>query len=199
MAGDLRGFALQKAELLSGRLREMLSSGQGYLLTRFGLDLGLEPELYPTWVVLSTAAVGLLLVLLLAVSWAAVCGGLLTGKRRRSPAERGVCEPPVKAILTKSVKAEEPQQQQQQPKKKSKKKAADKVTRRNRACFTMVRTNQARLFIVVPRTRRTLLPGYPSLAFSQHCSFFFLPFVLTNVVCRPWTFSASVDASWPLC
>lgn len=125
MAGDLRGFALQKAELLSGRLREMLSSGQDFLLTQFGVDLGLEPELYSTWVVLSTAAAGLLLLLLLAVSWAAVCGALLSGKRRRSPADRDVCELPVKATLTKSVKAEE--QQQQQAKKKSKKKAADKV------------------------------------------------------------------------
>ncbi|XP_075873226.1 metadherin a isoform X2 [Nelusetta ayraudi] len=134
MAGDLRGFALQKAELLCGRLREMLSSGQGYLRTQFGVDLGLEPELYPTWVVLSTAAVGLLLLLLFAVSWAAVCGALLAGKRRRSPADRDVCEPAVKATLSKSAKAEEQQQQQQQqqpPKKKSKKKAADKGAQPN--------------------------------------------------------------------
>lgn len=160
MAGDLRGFALQKAELLCGRLREMLSSGQGYLLTQFGVDLGLEPELYPTWIVLSTAAVGLLLLLLLAVSWAAVCGGLLSGKRRRLPADRDVCEPPVKATLTKSVKAEE-QKEQQQTKKKSKKKAADKVPRRSCTRLTMVRSNQARLFIVVPNTTTTLLSGYP--------------------------------------
>lgn len=157
MAGDLRGFALQKAELLCGRLREMLSSGQGYLRTQFGVDLGLEPELYPTWIVLSTAAVGLLLLLLFAVSWAAVCGALLAGKRRRSPADRDVCEPPVKATLTKSVKAE--QQQQQQPKKKSKKKAADKVPRRSCARFTMVLSKPVRLFIVVPRTTTTLLSG----------------------------------------
>lgn len=136
MAGDLRVFALQKAELLSDRLREMLSTGQEYLLTQFGVDLGLEPELYPTWVVLSTAAVGLLLLLLFAVSWAAVCGALLSGKRRRSPADRDVCEPPAKATLTKSVKAEEQQQQQQpQTKKKSRKKAADKVPRRSCARF----------------------------------------------------------------
>lgn len=136
MAGDLRGFALHKAELLSGRLREMLSSGQGYLRARFGVDLGLEPELYPTWLVLSAAAGALLLPLLLAVSWAAVCGGgLRAGKRRRSPAGRDVrCgddeETPAKATVVggaKSVKAEE--QQQQQLKKRSKKKAADKVPR----------------------------------------------------------------------
>lgn len=119
MAVDLRGFALQKAELLSSRLKEMLSSGQGYLRTRFGVDLGLEPELYPTWIILSTAAAGLLL--LLAVSWAAVCGGLLAGKRRRSPASRGGCEP-VKANLTKTAKAEE-------QKRKNKKKAPEKVPR----------------------------------------------------------------------
>lgn len=141
MAGDLRGFALQKAELLSSRLKEMLSSGQGYLRTRFGVDLGLEPELYPTWIILSTAAAGLLL--LLAVSWAAVCGGLLAGKRRRSPVSRGGCEP-VKANLTKTAKAEE-------QKKKNKKKAPEKVPRTS-CRGTMGSLKQVRPFIVVPRT-----------------------------------------------
>uniref|UniRef100_A0A7N8XA14 Metadherin a n=1 Tax=Mastacembelus armatus TaxID=205130 RepID=A0A7N8XA14_9TELE len=70
MAGDLRGFALEKAELLSSRLKEIVSAGQGYVRAQFGVDLGLKPELYPTWVILSTAAVALLL--LLRLSWAAV-------------------------------------------------------------------------------------------------------------------------------
>uniref|UniRef100_A0A8C6M4C0 Metadherin a n=1 Tax=Nothobranchius furzeri TaxID=105023 RepID=A0A8C6M4C0_NOTFU len=83
MAGDLQSLALEKAELLSSRLKELLTSGQSYVRAQFGVDLGLKPELYPTWVILSTAAVGLLL--LLSVSWAAICGGLLTGKKRRSP------------------------------------------------------------------------------------------------------------------
>ncbi|KAE8281864.1 Protein LYRIC Lysine-rich CEACAM1 co-isolated protein Metadherin Metastasis adhesion protein [Larimichthys crocea] len=56
MAGDFQAFALKNAELLSSRLKEALSSGQGYVRAQFGVDLGLKPELYPTWVILSTAA-----------------------------------------------------------------------------------------------------------------------------------------------
>nr|XP_019957588.1 PREDICTED: protein LYRIC isoform X2 [Paralichthys olivaceus] len=103
MAGDLRGFALEKAEMLSGRLKELLSSGQGYLQAQLGVDLGLKPELYPTWVVLSTAAAGLLL--LLALSWAAVCGRALAGKKRGAPVSQGE---PVKASVPKAAKPEEP-------------------------------------------------------------------------------------------
>lgn len=159
MAGNLRGFALQKAELLSGHLREMLSSGQGYILTHLGVDLGLEPELYPTWLVLSTAAVALLLpLLLLAVSWAAVCGALLSGKRRRSPADGDVCQLPAKATLSKSVNAEQ-QQQQQQAKKKGRKKAAEKVPRGKCTRSPTVQSNRERLFIVAPKTTTTLSSG----------------------------------------
>ncbi|XP_071355783.1 metadherin a isoform X2 [Trachinotus anak] len=117
MAGDLEGFALEKAEQLSSRLKELLSSGQGYVRAQFGLDLGLKPELYPTWVILSTAAVGLLL--LLGLSWAAVCGGVLVGKKRGSPVTHGSGEP-VKASFVKTAKPEE-------QKKRNKKKAPEKV------------------------------------------------------------------------
>ncbi|XP_030268046.1 metadherin a isoform X3 [Sparus aurata] len=117
MAGDFQGFALENAELLSSRLKEVLSSGQGYVRAQFGVDLGLKPELYPTWVILSTAAVGLLL--LLGLSWAAVCGGLLVGKKRGSPVTQGSCEPD-KAILAKTAKPEE-------QKKKNKKKTIEKT------------------------------------------------------------------------
>lgn len=117
MARDLQGFALEKAEVLSSRLKELLSSGQGYVRAQFGVDLGLKPELYPTWVILSTAAVGLLL--LLGLSWAAVCGGLLVGKKRGSPVTQGSGEP-VKATYIKTAKPEE-------QKKRNKKKTLEKV------------------------------------------------------------------------
>ncbi|XP_029369867.1 metadherin a isoform X2 [Echeneis naucrates] len=116
MAGDLKAFASDKAELLSGALKELLSSGQEYARARFGLDLGLKPELYPSWVVLSTAALGLLL---LGLSWAAVCGGLLAGKKRGSPVSHGGGEP-AKAGSAKPTKPEE-------PKRRNKKKAAEKT------------------------------------------------------------------------
>lgn len=117
MAGDLQGFALEKAELLSSRLKDLLSSGQGYVRAQFGVDLGLKPDVYPTWVILSTAAVGLLL--LLCLSWAAVCGGLLVGKKRGSPVSQGNGEPG-KASLAKTAKPEE-------QKKRNKKKSLEKV------------------------------------------------------------------------
>ncbi|KAG7235583.1 hypothetical protein INR49_002507, partial [Caranx melampygus] len=122
MAGDWEGFALEKAELLSSRLKELLSSGQGYIRAQFGVDLGLKPELYPTWVILSTAAVGLLL--LLCLSWAALCGGLFVGKKRGSPVTRGGGEP-VKAGLVKATKPEE------QQKKRNKKKTLEKKNQSN--------------------------------------------------------------------
>lgn len=133
MAGDLRGLALEKAELLSSHLKELLSSGQGYVRARFGVDLGLKPELYPTWVILSTAAAGLLL--LISLSWAAVCGGLLAGKKRGSPVTHGSSRSsssgggggePLKAGFAKTAKPEE-------QKKKNKKKTVEKVPQ---AAFT---------------------------------------------------------------
>ncbi|XP_042362429.1 metadherin a isoform X2 [Plectropomus leopardus] len=121
MAGDLRGFALEKAELLSSRLKELLTSGQGYVRDQFGVDLGLKPDVYPTWVILSTAAVGLLL--LLCLSWAAVCGGVFVGKKRGSPVTQGSCEPS-KASFVKIAKPEE-------HKKRNKKKTTEKNTQSN--------------------------------------------------------------------
>lgn len=112
MAGNLQGFALEKVELLSSRLKAVLSYGQGYIRAQFGVDLGLQPELYPTWIILSTTAVGLLL--LVGLSWAAVCG-----KRRGSPVTQGSCEPD-EANLSKTAKPEE-------QKKKNKKKTLEKV------------------------------------------------------------------------
>uniref|UniRef100_A0A8D3CBJ7 Protein LYRIC-like n=1 Tax=Scophthalmus maximus TaxID=52904 RepID=A0A8D3CBJ7_SCOMX len=106
-----------KAEMLSGRLKELLSSGQGYVLAQFGLDLGLKPELCPTWLILSTAAAGLLL--LLALSWAAVRGGLRVRKRRGSAPARASGEPD-RADEATTAKPEE-------QKKRNKKKAVDKV------------------------------------------------------------------------
>lgn len=113
----MQTFAMEKAEFLSSRLKDLMSSGQGYVRAQFGVDLCLKPELYPTWVILSTAAVGLML--LLGLSWAAVCGGLLVGKKRGSPVTQASGEP-VKAVSLKTTKPEE-------PKKKNKKKTLEKV------------------------------------------------------------------------
>ncbi|XP_061904535.1 protein LYRIC-like isoform X2 [Entelurus aequoreus] len=122
MAGDWRGFALlEEAELFSGCLRDLLSSGQTYVRSQFGLDLGLKPEQYPTWLMLTTAVVALLF--LLAGSWAAVCGALLAGRRRPGCRVPHVgCEPSAKAPLTtKPAKPEE-------VKKRNQNKVRDKKT-----------------------------------------------------------------------
>ncbi|XP_071378206.1 metadherin a isoform X1 [Centroberyx affinis] len=128
MAVDLQALALEKAELLSVRLKELLSSGQGYIRAQFGVDLGLKPELYPTWVILSTAVVGLLL--LLGLSWAAVCGGLFAGKKRGSSVTQASGEP-VKAHFIKTAKPEE-------PKKRNKKKSVEKKAQSNGQPVTVV-------------------------------------------------------------
>ncbi|XP_057684378.1 metadherin a isoform X2 [Corythoichthys intestinalis] len=135
MAGDWRqwrGFALEEAEILGGRLKDLLSSGQAFVRSRLGWDLGLEPEFYPTWLVLTTAALGALLVL--AAFLATVCGGGGGDRRRKRSAPppvtlRGGGEvaaktPLVKAPLTKTAKPEE-------TKKKNVKKAGDKKPQPN--------------------------------------------------------------------
>ncbi|XP_055081398.1 metadherin a isoform X2 [Periophthalmus magnuspinnatus] len=118
MAGDIRGFALEKVEFISSRLKELLSSGEGYVRTHFGVDLGLKAEQYPPWVILFTAAAGLLM---LAVSCAAVCGALLGGKKRRLVATTSQGSTELhKAPLTKNnTKSEE-------LKRKNKKKLTEK-------------------------------------------------------------------------
>lgn len=117
MAGDFQDFTLEKVEQLSGRLREVLSGGQAYILARFGVDMGLEPDVYSTWIVLSATAIVLLL--LLAVSWAAVRGSPLLGKTPTSRVDPRSCVPD-KAGLAKPVQVEE-------PKKRNKKKTMEKV------------------------------------------------------------------------
>ncbi|MEQ2171408.1 hypothetical protein GOODEAATRI_010378 [Goodea atripinnis] len=122
MAGDLWRFALETAEMLATRLRELVSSGQGFVRAQFGVELGLKPELYPSWLVLSTAAVGLLL--LLGASWAAVCGGagggLLVRRKLASQVNQSGDEAGKASSNNKGVKAEE-------QKKRNKKKTGDKV------------------------------------------------------------------------
>lgn len=119
MATNWQALALEQAELISSRLRELLSSGQGYIRSHFGVELGLRPEQYPSWVVLLTAVVGLLVVL--SLSWAAVCG---SGKKRRTSASNDSGGEPLKASMIKTVKSEE-------QKKKNKKKSADKKAQSN--------------------------------------------------------------------
>lgn len=113
----------QQAEEGSARLRELLSVGLGFLRTELGLDLGLEPKRYPSWVILvGTGALGLLLLFLLGYGWAAACAGARK-KRRSPPRKREEVTPPTLApedpTQLKNLRSEE-------QKKKNRKKLPEK-------------------------------------------------------------------------
>lgn len=120
MAASWQDVATEWGEVVSDHVRELLSSGLGLLRSRLGVDLGLKPELYPTWAILVAALAG---PLALALLWAAVCGAVLGAKRR--PGGTGVEASPdsTKVLAAKAVKTDE------QQKKRSRKKPADKVRR----------------------------------------------------------------------
>ncbi|XP_016388618.1 protein LYRIC isoform X1 [Sinocyclocheilus rhinocerous] len=118
MDQDWQALATQRAEYVSERIRGLLSSGLDFLRAELGLDLGIKPEQYPSWLILSAALIGLTVLLLIAA-----CG---RRKRRAAPVpvspSTAVAETPVKAAVPpKSVKTEP-----SEPKKKNKKKAAEK-------------------------------------------------------------------------
>ncbi|KAG5856975.1 hypothetical protein ANANG_G00013620 [Anguilla anguilla] len=115
MAAAWQDLATQQAEVLSDRLRELLSTGLGLLRSELGVDVGLKPELYPTWVILLTAFLGLLVIV---VFWVAACGGIFGGKKQSVRTTEESNES-TKASVTKAVKTEE-------QKKKNKKKPAEK-------------------------------------------------------------------------
>uniref|UniRef100_A0AAZ3P5G6 Metadherin a n=1 Tax=Oncorhynchus tshawytscha TaxID=74940 RepID=A0AAZ3P5G6_ONCTS len=116
MATDWQTSAIEQAELISSRLRELLSTGEGYIRSEFGVELGLTPELYPSWAILSAAAAVGLLVL----SWAAVCSGLFGGKKLGAPVTQDSGDS-LKAQVNKIVK---PEAQNKKTKKKSTEKKA---------------------------------------------------------------------------
>jgi len=129
MATNLQALAFEKAEILSSRLKEIISSGQGFVQKQFGVDLGLNPDAYPPWLVLSTAALGLLLLLVaaLVLSRVALCGGGGAAGKARGPSPssplttvRQAEKPLLKADVNSVAKADE-------QKRKTKKKSADKV------------------------------------------------------------------------
>ncbi|XP_066546534.1 metadherin a [Amia ocellicauda] len=120
MAASWQDVAIQQAELISSRLRELLSLCQGLLNSELGVDLGLKPERYPSWVLLLTAFLG---VLVIVVFWAAACVGLFGG-RKRGAREIEQSSQSTKALVPKIVKAEE-------QKKKNKKKPVEKKSQPN--------------------------------------------------------------------
>ncbi|XP_057211376.1 metadherin a isoform X4 [Triplophysa rosa] len=124
MDQDWRTLATQRAEYASDRLRGLLSSGVDFLRTELGVDLGLKPEKYPSWAILSVAVIALTVLVVVAA-----CG---RRKRRTAPvtatsSPRTAAETQIKATLPPKTVKTEPSE----PKKKNKKKAADKKAQEN--------------------------------------------------------------------
>ncbi|XP_031432253.1 protein LYRIC isoform X2 [Clupea harengus] len=117
MAVSWQDVATQQAEQLAARLKELLSSGLGYLNSELGVDLGLKPDLIPPWVILSTACLGLLVIL---VVWGFACRGLLRGRSKRTIET-------IEETVKPAVKSSKPEDQ----KKKSKKKPSEKKPQAN--------------------------------------------------------------------
>ncbi|MGH0115044.1 UNVERIFIED_CONTAM: hypothetical protein FKN15_073181 [Acipenser sinensis] len=115
MAARWQDIAAQHADVISSRLRELLSTGLDLLHSKLGVDLGLKPEQYPPWVLLLTAFIGLLVIV---VVWAAACVRLCAGRKRGARAS-DTRSHATKTSTSKSVKGEE-------QKKKNKKKTVEK-------------------------------------------------------------------------
>ncbi|XP_041104690.1 metadherin a [Polyodon spathula] len=120
MAARWEDVAAQKADMIASRLRELLSTGLGLLHSKLGVDLGLKPEQYPSWVLLMTAFLGLLVIV---VVWLAACAGLCSRRKRGAIASDSGSQA-TKTSAAKSVKAAE-------LKKKNKKKTVEKKPQSN--------------------------------------------------------------------
>lgn len=119
MSSGWQEAAAQQAEEVSARLRQLLITGLGLLRSELGLELGLEPQRYPSWVFLAVpVSLGLFFLFVL----------LHCATSRSSPSTKRVPhhekEQPVTQarapVPSKTVKVEE-------PKKKNKKKPTEKA------------------------------------------------------------------------
>ncbi|XP_028327397.1 protein LYRIC isoform X2 [Gouania willdenowi] len=104
--------ASQQARLLSDRLTQLLSSGLGWLRSELGVDVGLDPELIPPWLILTVAGTGLLLMVAL---WASLCRALT--RRRPALSSENTAEECTR-LAGRPVKAEEPKKKKKRSEKK---------------------------------------------------------------------------------
>ncbi|XP_063780225.1 protein LYRIC isoform X2 [Pseudophryne corroboree] len=118
MGSSWQEAAAQQAEEVSARLRQLLTTGLGLLRTELGLELGLQPQKYPSWVFLAVpASLAVLLLLLLCAAGRGSPSKKRVAQPEREPADAHTKAPvPVKA----PAKVEE-------AKKKSKKKPPEKA------------------------------------------------------------------------
>lgn len=120
MVSGWQEAAAQHAEEVSAKLRQLLTSGLGLLRTELGVELGLQPQLYPSWVFLAVPAFLALLLLLLLLHCASARGSPARKAGTHEESEPAVHLTKAPAVSTKNVRAEE-------PKKKNKKKPAEKA------------------------------------------------------------------------
>ncbi|CAB1320318.1 unnamed protein product, partial [Coregonus sp. 'balchen'] len=155
MATGWQALAIEQAELISSRLRELLSSGEGYIRSEFGVELGLTPELYPLWVILSAA------VLVLVLPWAAVCGGLFGGKKLGAPVTQDSGDS-LKGQVNKIVKPEA-------QKKKTKKKCTEKKSQYNGRTVSEPQEEE-REGITQPEVKKTKKKAKPEVKPAERVS-----------------------------
>ncbi|XP_075069945.1 protein LYRIC isoform X2 [Mixophyes fleayi] len=118
MSSGWQEAAAQQAEEVSARLRQLLTTGLGLLRTELGLELGLQPQKYPSWVFL---AVPIFLVVLFLLLLVCAAGRGSPSKKRVTQTEREPSDVQNRApVPIKIVKVEE-------VKKKSKKKPPEKA------------------------------------------------------------------------
>ncbi|XP_072266964.1 protein LYRIC [Pyxicephalus adspersus] len=120
MVSSWQEAAAQQAEEVSARLRQLLTTGLGLLRTELGVELGLQPQLYPSWVFLAVPAFLGLLLLLLLLHCASARGSQPRKAGTQEEKEPAVHLTKAAAVPSKTGKAEE-------PKKRSKKKQAEKA------------------------------------------------------------------------
>lgn len=102
-----------QVKIITTRLTELLSRGQLWLRTELGVDLGLNPELIPPWVILLAACSGLVLMVAL---WASLCRAVFKKQPTIQAVEDGGLEEVKRA--EKPVK-EEPKKKKKKSEKKS--------------------------------------------------------------------------------
>ncbi|XP_062321175.1 protein LYRIC-like isoform X3 [Osmerus eperlanus] len=111
MADNWQDATSQQIKLIADRLNELLSTGVNLLHSELGVDLGLKPELYPPWVILLAACIGLVLMVAL---WAWACRGVFKKRPTITAVADSVDES--KAVFTKPMlRNEEPKRKKRKP------------------------------------------------------------------------------------
>lgn len=119
MATRWQDVAAQQAEVAADHLRDLMTATSGLLHNKFGLNLGIEPKQYQSWVLLLlTALLGLLVIVAV---WVAACAGIFArSKKAGSNRQPSTTSTDNKLPSSRGQRVDD-------PKKKPKKKPTDKI------------------------------------------------------------------------